>query len=85
MELKPDWASLNAGSMNFGRNLFPNLPEVMELYARKMKEIKVMPEFEAYDLSMIQNVDVSIRGRDPGASLQLQFCPRGRRRHPGHF
>ena len=33
----------------------------MELYARKMKEIKVMPEFEAYDLSMIQNVDVWIR------------------------
>ena len=61
LELKPDSASLNAGSMNFGRNLFPNLPEVMELYARKMKEIKVMPEFEAYDLSMIQNVDVWIR------------------------
>jgi 3-keto-5-aminohexanoate cleavage enzyme len=61
LELKPDSASLNAGSMNFGRNLFPNLPEVMENYARKMKEIKVMPEFEAYDLSMIQNVDVWIR------------------------
>ena len=60
-ELKPDSASLNAGSMNFGRKLFPNPPEVMELYAKRMKELQVMPEFEIYDLSMIQNVDYWIR------------------------
>lgn len=60
-ELKPDSASLNAGSMNFGRKLFPNIPEVMELYARRMKELGVMPEFEAYDLSMINNVEHWIR------------------------
>ena len=60
-ELRPDSASLNAGSMNFGRRLFPNTPDTMELYARRMKELKVMPEFEIYDLSMIQNVDVWIR------------------------
>ena len=56
-ELRPDSASLNAGSMNFGRKLFPNTPDIMELYCRRMKELKVMPEFEVYDLSMIQNVD----------------------------
>ncbi len=61
LELRPDSASLNAGSLNFGRKLFPNTPDIMELYARKMKEIGVMPEFEAYDLSMIQNVDHWIR------------------------
>jgi 3-keto-5-aminohexanoate cleavage enzyme len=60
-ELKPDSASLNAGSMNFGRKLFPNTPEIMELYAKRMKELKVMPEFEIYDLSIIQNVDYWIR------------------------
>jgi len=60
-ELRPDSASLNAGSMNFGRKLFPNTPEVIELYARRMKDLKVMPEFEIYDLSMIQNVDHWIR------------------------
>jgi 3-keto-5-aminohexanoate cleavage enzyme len=60
-ELRPDSASLNAGSMNFGRRLFPNLPEVMELFAKRMKELGVMPEFEIYDLSMVQNVDVWIR------------------------
>lgn len=60
-ELRPDSASLNAGSMNFGRKLFPNPPDVMERYAKRMAELGVMPEFEIYDLSMIQNVDVWIR------------------------
>ncbi len=60
-ELRPDSASLNAGSMNFGRKLFPNTPDMLEQYARRMKELKVMPEFEIYDLSMIQNVDFWIR------------------------
>jgi 3-keto-5-aminohexanoate cleavage enzyme len=60
-ELRPDSASLNAGSMNFGRKLFPNTPDVIQLYAKRMKELKVMPEFEIYDLSMIQNVDYWIR------------------------
>ncbi len=60
-ELRPDSASLNAGSMNFGRKLFANTPDIMEMYAKRMKELKVMPEFEAYDLSMIQNVDHWIR------------------------
>jgi len=55
-ELKPDSASLNAGSMNFGRKLFPNPPDVMELFAKRMKELKVKPEFEIYDLGMINNV-----------------------------
>lgn len=60
-ELRPESASLNAGSMNFGRKLFPNPPEVIEHYAKRMAELGVMPEFEIYDLSMIQNVEVWIR------------------------
>jgi 3-keto-5-aminohexanoate cleavage enzyme len=54
-ELLPDSASLNAGSMNFGRKLFPNPPEVMELFAKRMKELGVKPEFEVYDVGMIAN------------------------------
>ena len=55
-ELRPDSASLNAGSMNFGRKLFTNTPDIMEMFARKMKELGVKPEFEIYDLGMIGNV-----------------------------
>lgn len=60
-ELRPDSASLNAGTINFGRRIFPNPPDVMELFARRMAELKVMPEFEIYDMGMIQNVQVWIR------------------------
>jgi 3-keto-5-aminohexanoate cleavage enzyme len=56
-ELMPDSASLNAGSLNFGRKLFLNPPEDIEYLAKRMKELKVMPEFEVYDLSMIQNIE----------------------------
>jgi len=54
--LKPEMASLNAGSMNFGRKLFPNPPDVIEMYARKMTEWGVVPEYEIYDVSMVDNV-----------------------------
>lgn len=54
--LKPDSASLNAGSMNFGRKLFPNTPDVMETFARRMQEIGVKPEFEIYEIGMIHQV-----------------------------
>ena len=62
--LRPEMASLNAGSMNFGRKLFPNTPDVMELYARRMKEWGVTPEFEVYDVGMIENVKRWIIGAD---------------------
>ena len=55
-KLRPDSASLNAGSMNFGRKLFTNTPEVMEVFARRMKELGVKPEFEVYEVGMIPQV-----------------------------
>ena len=55
-KLRPDSASLNAGSMNFGRKLFTNTPDVIESFARRMKELGVKPEFEVYEVGMIQQV-----------------------------
>ena len=55
-QLRPDSASLNAGSMNFGRKLFTNTPEVMEVFARRMQELGVKPEFEVYEVGMIPQV-----------------------------
>jgi len=52
----PESASLNAGSMNFGRRLFPNPPDIMEAFADRFREWGVLPEFEVYDLGMVQNV-----------------------------
>jgi 3-keto-5-aminohexanoate cleavage enzyme len=56
LDHKPEMASLNAGSVNFGRKVFSNPAEVIELFAREMDRAGVMPEFEIYELGMIENV-----------------------------
>ena len=60
-ELKPEMASLNAGSMNMHGNVFINSPETIEQYARVMAELNVKPEFEVYDVGMIENIEQLVR------------------------
>lgn len=61
-ELAPDSASLNAGSYNVGlaKGVFYAPANVIEHYARRYKELRVMPEFEVYDAGMLNNIDVLI-------------------------
>jgi 3-keto-5-aminohexanoate cleavage enzyme len=53
--LKPEMATLSAGTVNFGRGVFMNDPEMMEHFARTMKENGVVPEIEAFDVGHIAN------------------------------
>jgi len=55
LDLKPDLASLNCGSMNFGKAIFQNPPDLIETFAKKMKELGVMPELEVYEIGHIAN------------------------------
>ena len=51
--LKPDMATLNMGTMNFGEEVFINpLPYIRKLAAR-MNELGIKPEVEIYDVGMI--------------------------------
>ena len=62
-QLKPEMASLNAGSFNFGRiGVFQNTVETIELFAKSMKYWGVIPEFEVYDMGMIETVKRLILG-----------------------
>ncbi|XTP55958.1 3-keto-5-aminohexanoate cleavage protein [Niallia sp. Krafla_26] len=54
-ELSPELASYDAGSLNFGPNVFLNSPEFLERLAGSMKEYQVKPEIEVFDIGMIQN------------------------------
>ena len=56
LDLKPELASLNCGSMNFGKAIFQNPPDLMETFAKKMKEFGVKAELEAYEIGHIANV-----------------------------
>ncbi|HWH68870.1 MAG TPA: 3-keto-5-aminohexanoate cleavage protein [Candidatus Sulfotelmatobacter sp.] len=53
--LKPEMATLSAGTVNFGRDVFMNSPEMMEHFARVIKEQGVVPEIEAFDVGHIFN------------------------------
>lgn len=54
LKLNPESASLTTGSVNFGEMVYQNSPEIIEKLAREMKERRIKPELEIYDISMIQ-------------------------------
>lgn len=73
-ELRPEMATINAGSFNFGRiGVFENLPETIELFARSMKEWNVIPEFEIYDIGMIETVKRLMDEKIVNPPLQLSL------------
>ena len=54
LKLKPEMASLNAGSINFGDEVFENLPKDIAALAAEMKRLNIKPEIEVYDLGMLE-------------------------------
>lgn len=56
VELKPEMASLNVASMNFGDDIFINHPLEVKKLAKYMLELGVIPEVEVYDAGHIEIV-----------------------------
>ncbi|MBV1759100.1 MAG: 3-keto-5-aminohexanoate cleavage protein [Dethiosulfatibacter sp.] len=55
-ELKPELASLDAGTMNWAYSVvFENSPEFLNVASQKMIEVGVKPEIEIFDTGMIDN------------------------------
>lgn len=73
LELKPELASFDAGSINLGGGVFSNPPDFLEEAARRMIENGVKPEIEVFDFGMIVT---ALRMRDQGKlkdPLHFQF------------
>jgi 3-keto-5-aminohexanoate cleavage enzyme len=73
LELEPELASFDAGSINLGGTAFINTPEFLEAAAKKMREKGVKPELEIFDVGMIVTC---LRMRDEGhleEPLHFQF------------
>jgi len=51
---KVEVASLNMGSVNFGESVYINTLPDIRFWAGRMKEKKVVPEMEIFDLSMVE-------------------------------
>jgi len=71
LSLKPDMASLNVGSINFGNEVFENLPKDIDALATHMLASGIKPEIEVYDLGMLEY----------GVSL----VQKGKIKNPAHF
>lgn len=72
IELKPELASYDAGSMNWMHNsLFINHPQFLEKLGRTMTEIGVKPEIEVFDAGMLYNA--------------LYYMKKGVIASPGHY
>ena len=54
LELTPELASLDMGSINLGQSVFINSPEFLHIAATQMKEHGVKPELEIFDVGMIR-------------------------------
>lgn len=56
LALKPDMGTLNAGTLNFGNEIFMNHPLDIIKLAEAFKEFNVVPEVEVYESGMIDIV-----------------------------
>lgn len=53
-EPRVEVASLNMGSVNFGETVYINTLPDIRFWSQRMKETKVVPELECFDLSMLE-------------------------------
>jgi 3-keto-5-aminohexanoate cleavage enzyme len=55
LDCDPDMASLNAGSLNFGDDVFLNPFPMVREFARFMRERGIVPELECYDAGHVES------------------------------
>ncbi|SNX55010.1 3-keto-5-aminohexanoate cleavage protein [Thermoanaerobacterium sp. RBIITD] len=74
IKLKPEMASLDCGTLNFGYDdIFVNTEKTIIYFAKKMKELNIKPEIEVFDKGMI---DTALRVYKKGyliAPLHFNF------------
>lgn len=74
IELKPELASFDAGSMNWGHTtIFENSPAFLEELGIKMKENDVKPEIEVFDSGMFYNAEYYLKKGILDAPAHFQF------------
>ena len=75
VELKPEMASYDCGSMNWMHTgLFLNPPPFLEKLGRIMDENHIKPEIESFDPGMIANAAYHLKRGVLKAPLHFQFC-----------
>ncbi len=74
LSLKPDMGTLNAGTLNFGEEIFINHPKDIVRLAEAFKEYQIAPEIEVYESGMIDVVAKLVdKGHIIHKPLHVQF------------
>ncbi|MFZ5754777.1 MAG: 3-keto-5-aminohexanoate cleavage protein, partial [Bacillota bacterium] len=74
IELKPEMASFDAGSMNWAHSaVFLNSPSFLEKLGKTMQEYGVKPELEIFDAGMVYNTLYYLEKGVLKESLHFQF------------
>ena len=55
LDCRPEMATLNAGSLNFGDDVFLNPFPMVREFARRMRERGIVPELECYDAGHVES------------------------------
>ena len=55
LDCRPEMATLNAGSLNFGDDVFLNPFPMVREFARRMRERAIVPELECYDAGHVES------------------------------
>jgi 3-keto-5-aminohexanoate cleavage enzyme len=70
---KPEMATLNCGSINFGDDVFVNTrPQIRDL-ARRLRDAGSVAELECYDVGHVEEALALVREGALGAPLHFQF------------
>lgn len=73
LHCKPDMATLNCGTINFGDEIFENSRPQMRLIAERIKKAGVVPELEVYEVGHLDNAVALAKEGLISAPFHIQF------------
>lgn len=73
LSLQPEMASLNMGSMNFGDEIFANLPKDILQFHDRMQALQIRPEMEIYDIGMLEYAAKLLKKEILKKPMHIQF------------
>ena len=73
LELRPEMASFDCGTMNFGEHIFQNSVPFLRLLGKRMQLAGIKPELEIFDAGMIETVSRLVEEGALRAPLYFQF------------
>lgn len=71
--LRPEMCSYDAGTLNWGMEIFENSPQFLNKLGLKVQELDIKPEVEVFDASMIGNAIRLIKSGILRAPCHFQF------------